>query len=75
MAKMIVILCSAAVFAVIGLTAAYMIASKATHQGPGSLSDGDMASFFFVLPLIGTVVGLIVGCVAAYFGKKFGDGK
>jgi hypothetical protein len=69
---MIVILCSAAVFAVIGLTAAYMISSQA-RQGHGSLNGAEIAAFFVALPLVGTVIGLVVGCVAAYFGRKFGD--
>lgn len=67
-----IIIC-ALLFALLGVLSAWGAAHYQTSGGE-SRGDRDIASMVFVLlPLGGTVVGIAVGYVAAYLGKRYTD--
>ena len=66
MGKMIVIVISAVLFAVIGLVAGIFAMNQLPN--PERIEDSTIA-LAFLPPAIGAIVGLVVGCVAAAAGR------
>ena len=66
MAKMIIIVVSAVIFAVIGLAAG--IFAMMQLPPPDRVEDSTIA-LAFAPPAIGAIVGLVIGCVPAAAGR------
>ena len=69
MGRTIAIILSALLFSIIGLLTGYFAAERLPQ--PTGIDD-ELIVVSVAPPVVGAVLGLIVGCIAAAFGKWFG---
>ena len=67
----IVIVC-VAFFALLGVFVGWGAAHYHTSGGQSSTNRDSAAVIFVLVPLGGSVVGAVVGCLAVNFGKRYG---
>ena len=71
MARMVMIIVSALVFSLVGLAAAGMVALSYDEADVLSSADKqELIVMAFAGPLVGAGVGLLIGCIAAYVGRR-----